>query len=126
MKQPVSSPRDFRSLLERIHRHEILTPKSCAEIIRILRAQRVNDMMARYIPVGEDWGAADQWIANKTGYGECRVDVGIINTRSLVLALALFFRPTAPPPHRLKSMSDYPPVLAAAAGCRAIYGHFAC
>lgn len=125
MKQPVSSPRDFCSLLERIFRREILTPKSCDEIIRILRAQRVNDMMARYIPVGEDWGAAEQWIADKTGYGECRVDVGLIKTKSLVLSLAVFFRPNKPPPHRLKSMSDYPPVLAAAEACKAVYDHFA-
>lgn len=125
MKQPVASARDFRSLLERIYRREILTPKSCDEIIRILRAQRVNDMMARYIPVGEDWGAAEQWIANKTGYGECRVDVGLIKTKSLVLSLAVFFRPNKAPPHRLKSMSDYPPVLAAAEACKAVYHHFA-
>jgi beta-lactamase class A len=125
MKQPVASPRDFCSLLERIYRHEILTPKSCEEIIRILRAQRVNDMMARYIPVGEDWGTAEQWIANKTGYGECRVDVGLIKTKSLVLSLAVFFRPNKPPPHRVKSMSDYPPVLAAAEACKAVYDHFA-
>jgi len=125
MKQPVSSPRDFNSLLERLYRRELLTPKSCDEIIRILRAQRVNDMLPRYIPVGEDWGTAEQWIANKTGYGECRVDVGLIKTKSLAMSLALFFRPTKPPPHRLKSMSDYPPVLAAAEGCKAVYEHFA-
>ena len=125
MKDPVSSPRDFNSLLKRIQRREILTPKSCDEIVRILRAQRVNDMLPRYIPVGEDWGQAATWIANKTGYGRCRVDVGIIRSAALTMSLALFFRPDKPPPHRLKSMSDYPPVLAAARGCKAVYDHFA-
>ena len=124
MNQPVSTPRDLCALIMRISRHEILTPKSCDEIIRILRAQRCNDMLPRYVPVGEDWGDAQNWIANKTGYGECRVEVGLIKSGSLLLALAMFFRPHKSPPHRLKSLADYPPVLAMAHGCRAVYDHF--
>lgn len=125
MKQPAGSARDLCGLMARIHRRELLTPKSCDEIIRILRAQRVNDMIPRYIPVGEDWGEAKRWIANKTGYGECRVDVGLIHTEALTLALAIFFKPHQPPPHRVKSMSDYPPVLAVAHAAKAVYDHFA-
>jgi len=125
MKQPVSSPRDFVSLITRIYRHELLSPKSCEEIIRILRAQRVNDMLPRFIPVGEDWGRADTWIANKTGYGECRVEVGLIKSDALTMSLAVFFKPHQAPPHRLKSLSDYPPVLAVAHACKAVYDHFA-
>jgi len=125
MKQPVSSARDLRSLVTLIYRHEILSEKSCDEIIRILRAQRVNDMLPRYIEIGEDWGQAKTWIANKTGYGECRVDVGLVHTDKLTLAMAVFFKPNKAPPHRLKSMSDYPPVLAAAHACKAVYDHFA-
>ncbi len=125
MKQPVSSARDLCSLVTRIYRQEILTPKSCEEIIRIMRAQRCNDMLARYLPVGEDWGQAPTWIANKTGYGQCRVDVGIVKSAAVTLSLAMFFKPTAPPRHRAKSMSDYPPVLAMAHACEAVYRHFA-
>jgi beta-lactamase class A len=125
MRQPVSSPRDLDSLITRIYRHEILTPKSCDEIIRILRAQRCNDMLPRFIPVGEDWGQANTWIANKTGYGECRVEVGIVKAATATFSLAMFFKPHKAPPHRLKSISDYPPVLAMAHACLAVYNHFA-
>lgn len=124
MKRPVSSARDLCSLMSRIYRQEILTPESCQEIIRIMRAQRCNDMLARYIPVGEDWGQAPAWIANKTGYGECRVEVGLVKDAAVTLALAMFFKPNAPLPQRFKSTSDYPPVLAMAHGCDAVYRHF--
>ncbi|MCE9607294.1 MAG: class A beta-lactamase-related serine hydrolase [Planctomycetia bacterium] len=125
MKQPVSTAHDLCSLITRIYRKDILTAKSCEEIIRILRAQRCNDMLARYIPVGEDWGNAPTWIANKTGYGECRVEVGIVKSAVLTMSLSVFFKPHKSPPHRLKSMSDYPPVLAVAHACQAVYEHFA-
>jgi beta-lactamase class A len=125
MKQPVSSPRDLGSLITRIYRHELLAPKSCEEIIRILRAQRVNDMLPRYIPVGEDWGHADTWIANKTGYGACRVEVGLVKSETITMSLAVFFKPHQATPHRLKSLSDYPPVLAVAHACKEVYDHFA-
>ena len=125
MKQPVSTAQDLCTLITRIYRQEVLTPPSCEEIIRILRAQRCNDMLPRYIPVGEDWGQAPNWIANKTGYGECRVEVGLVKTADLTLSLSMFFKPHQPPPHRLKSISDYPPVLAMAHACQAVYNHFA-
>lgn len=124
MQQPVSNARDLCSLITRIYRQQILTPASCLEIIRILRAQRCNDMLPRYIPVGEDWGTAPMWIANKTGYGECRVEVGLVKSEATTLSLAMFFKPHKPPAHRLKSLSDYPPVLAMAHACRAVYDHF--
>ncbi|MEY4938835.1 MAG: hypothetical protein RIQ93_570 [Verrucomicrobiota bacterium] len=125
MQQPVSSARDLCSLVTRIYRHEILTPKFCEEIIRIMRAQRCNDMLARYLPVGEDWGQASTWIANKTGYGQCRVEVGIVKSAAVTLSLGMFFKPKTLPRHRSKSMSDYPPVLAMAHACDAVYRHFA-
>jgi beta-lactamase class A len=121
MKQPVSTAHDFCSLLTRIYRGEILTAESCNEIIRILRAQRCNDMLPRFIPVGEDWGDAETWIANKTGYGACRVDVGIVKTEEVAYSQAMFFEPHQPPINRTKCLADYPPVLAMAAGCKAVY-----
>jgi beta-lactamase class A len=125
MKQPVSSAHDLCSLITRIYRQEILSPKSCDEIIRILRAQRCNDMLPRFIPVGEDWGSAKTWIANKTGYGRCRVEVGIVSSAEAKFSLAMFFKPNQPPRNRLKCLADYPPVLAMARACEAVYQTFA-
>jgi beta-lactamase class A len=121
MRQPVSTARDLCSLITRIVRRELLGPDSCDEIIRMLRAQRCNDMLPRYIPVGEDWGDAGTWIANKTGYGRCRVEVGVVNADDATFALAMFFEPNAPVPNALKCLADYPPVLAMAHACRAVY-----
>lgn len=124
MQQPVSTAHDLCTLITRIYRHDVLTPKACDEIIRILRAQRCNDMLPRYIPVGEDWGKAETWIANKTGYGACRVEVGIVKTAEVTFSLAMFFKPQDPPRNRLKCLADYPPVLAMAHACRAVYESF--
>lgn len=121
MQEPVSTARDMCSLITRIYRRELLRPDSCDEIIRILRAQRCNDMLPRYIPVGEDWGNATTWIANKTGYGRCRVDVGVVKTDDVTFAMAMFFEPNASVSNALKCLADYPPVLAMACACRAVY-----
>jgi len=124
MQQPASTAGDMNSLITRIYRHEVLTPKSCDEIIRILRAQRANDMLPRYIPVGEDWGEAKTWIANKTGYGRCRVEVGIVKAADVMFSLAMFFQPHRPPKNSTKCLADYPPVLAMAKACHAVYQSF--
>jgi len=124
MKQPVSTAHDLCTLITRIYRHELLTPKACDEIIRILRAQRCNDMLPRYIPVGEDWGESETWIANKTGYGACRVEVGIVKAERVTFSVAMFFKPHDPPRNRRKCLADYPPVLAMANAGNAIYQSF--
>jgi len=118
---PVSSARDLCALLERVYRHEVLSPASCAEILRIMRAQRINDMLPRFVPVGEDWGDAEEWIASKTGYGRCTVETGIVHARAARLCLAVFFRPDESSSPRCKCLADHPPVLAVAAACRAIW-----
>jgi beta-lactamase class A len=120
MEQPVSSAHDLCSLITRIYRRDVLTPEWCDEIIRILRAQRCNDMLPRYIPVGEDWGDASTWIANKTGYGACRVEVGIVKAEDTVFSLAMFFKPNQRHQASFKCLADYPPVLAMANACRAV------
>ncbi len=74
VSEPVSTARDLCELVTKIYKNEILTPDSCSEIIRIMRAQRCNQMLPRYIPIGEDWGNAAEWIASKSGSGKCRVD----------------------------------------------------
>jgi len=121
MEPPVSTAHDLCSLITRIYRQEVLSPDSCEEIIRILRAQRCNDMLPRYIPVGEDWGDAETWIANKTGYGACRVEVGIVKADEVTFSLAMFFKPHEAPENRLKCVADYPPVLGMAKACHAVY-----
>ena len=118
---PVTSPNDLCTLLEKIFRHELLDPESCEEIIRIMRAQRINDMLPRYIPVGEDWGSSEQWIASKTGYGRCTVETGIVHTRTIDFCIAVFFKPDRRIRPVFKCLADHPPVLAAAEACRAVY-----
>ena len=124
MDPPVSTAADLCSLITKIYREEVLTPGSCREIIRILRAQRCNDMLPRFVPVGEDWGDAENWIANKTGYGRCRVEVGVVKAGDLIYAMAMFFRPDRVQSNQFKCLADYPPVLAMAHGCRAVYESF--
>jgi hypothetical protein len=81
-------------------------------------------MLPRYIPVGEDWGEAKTWIANKTGYGDCRVEVGIVKAADVTFSLAMFFKPHNPPRNQMKCLADYPPVLAMAKACHAVYQSF--
>ena len=119
--EPVSTARDLCELLTRIYRNEILTPESCSGIIRIMRAQRCNQMLPRYIPIGEDWGNAPEWIASKSGSGKCRADTGIVHTRECVFSIAVFFKPNERIRPRFKCQADHPPDLAVAKACRAIY-----
>lgn len=87
--------------------HDILSPDPLAQ---------------RYLPVGEDWGDAPEWIANKSGYGACRVEAGLVGLRNRPFAIGAFFRPHEPPPPlRTKCLADYPLVLAIAHACRAIH-----
>jgi beta-lactamase class A len=122
---PASSARDLCWLLERVFRQEVLSPAGCSEVIGIMRAQRINDMLPRCVPVGEDWGDAEEWIASKTGYGRCTVETGIVHARAAKLCLAVFFRPEKTLSPRCKCLADHPPVLAVAAACRAIWEHAA-
>jgi len=121
MRQPVSSAYDLCRLMTLIYRHELLTPRDCKDILRIMRANRMNDMLPRYIPVGEDWGDAQEWIANKIGYGDCRVDVGVVHARNIIYATGLFFKPRRAPRARFKCLADYPPILAMAEVSLAIF-----
>ena len=86
--------------------------------------QHINDMIGRFIPVGEDWGDAARWIASKSGYGSSRVEVAIVHADSATFSLGIFFRPNEAPPAEFKSLADYPPVLAMAHGCRLVYDYF--
>ena len=121
---PVSSATDLCGLAARIFRREILTPSDCDEILRIMRANRGNDMLPRYIPVGEDWGKAEEWIASKPGYGACRVEVGIVRLKTFAFALGMFFKPGKVVGSGLKCLADYPPVLAMAKAAHAVYEHW--
>jgi beta-lactamase class A len=121
MKQPQSTAADLCGLMVRLYRRQLLEPGLCDDIIAIMRAQRVNDMLPRYLPVGEDWGDSRHWIASKTGYGHCRVEVGIVHGPEARFALAMFFQPRLAPRWNSKCLADYPPVLAMAQACRAVY-----
>ena len=125
MEQPQSTPHDLCELVARVYRHQVLTPEDCDEVVRIMRASRCNDMLPRYVPVGEDWGDAADWIANKTGYGRCRIEVGLVHRGGTTIALAMFYRPAEAIGTRFKCLADYPPVLAMANACRIVAAHFA-
>jgi len=122
--QPASSAHDLCELAARIYRHQILTPNACDEILRIMRANRCNDMLPRHIPVGEDWGEAEEWIASKPGYGACRVEVGIVRLKTFAFALGMFFKPREVVGSDFKCLADYPPVLAMARAAKAVYEHW--
>ena len=66
-------------------------------------------------------GEAAAWIDNKTGYGQCRVEVGIVSIKGLAFSLGLFFTPNTRVVTQFKCLADYPPVLAMAEASLAIY-----
>jgi len=121
---PTSNAYDLCLLLARIYRREILNAASCEEILKILRAQRCNEMLPRFIPIGEEWGVADEWIASKTGYNGCAVDTGIVHTQHCTFSLAVFFRLNEYVKPRYKCLADHPRVVAVAEACRCIYEHY--
>lgn len=66
-------------------------------------------------------GDTENWIANKVGYGRCRVEVGIVKIGDLLFLLALFFRPNDPSSWPYKCLADYPLVLAMPEASRVVY-----
>lgn len=122
--QPESSAFDCMTLMSKLLRHELLTPVLCDEVIRIMRANRMNDMLGRVLPVGEDWGDAPEWIASKIGYGRCRAEVGAVHLAGRTWAIGIFFCPRTPLPLFTKSLADYPPVLAVAEAAKACFTCF--
>lgn len=125
--EPMSTAWDLCRLAARVYRKEILDPDACADILSILRQNQCRDMLPRRLPVGEDHeGDAPEWIAHKQGCGPCRVEVGIVHTREIVYAMALFFKPRHPLPARCKSLAEYPPTLAAAEGCATLHQGLLC
>lgn len=119
---PQSTAHDLCELAARLYREQILTPDACQQIIRIMRFNRDNDMMPRYIPFGEDHLASrERWTAHKQGYGPCRVEAGLIHEPERTIAVGISYEPNEPVGSVAKSLADYPPVLAVAEACKAIY-----
>ncbi len=67
---------DMARILERIYRRELVSPSASEKCLQILKMQRVNDRIPRYLP-------AEASVAHKTGL-ERRVchDAGIVFTRN--------------------------------------------
>ena len=80
----LASPRDIRRLLEKIARNEAASRESCAEMLRILRAQQMNTRIPKYL-VGaatpHKTGDFPPYIAN---------DVGLIETPQARVVVVFF------------------------------------
>jgi hypothetical protein len=83
-------------------------------------------MLPRYLPLGQDWGHSEQWIASKTGYGACTLETGIVHCREAHFCLAVFFKLNEHRSPRFKCLAAPPPVLAVAEACRSVYQSMLC
>lgn len=80
----VSTPREMNQLLVKIERREIVSPTACDAILDILKRQKYNDIIPRYLPNGTQ-------VAHKTGsLRGVRNDAGIIYAPTGPIAISLF------------------------------------
>lgn len=80
----VSTPREMNALLEKIERRAIVSPAACDAMLDILKRQKYNDIIPRYLPAGTQ-------VAHKTGsLRGVRNDVGIVYAPDGPIAIALF------------------------------------
>jgi beta-lactamase class A len=84
----VSTPADMVALLEGLHRRTICDSSSAEAMMRILEGQFYNDMIPRFLPAET---CARFSVAHKTGgIQETKVDVGLVLSDRLSLAMAIF------------------------------------
>ncbi len=82
-KSDVSTPNDMCTLLELVHRGEVLSPSSREAFFEILKRQQLNTMVPLLLPPGTR-------VANKTGgYHNVRCDVGIVYSPSGPYTIAI-------------------------------------
>ena len=78
-----STPREMVTLLERLHRGEVVSPAASADVIGILKRQQYKDGIGRHSPDGEE-------VASKSGSLDAlRSDVGIAYTAGGPVAMAI-------------------------------------
>lgn len=80
----ISTPREMNQLLAKIERREIVSPAACEAMLDILKRQKYNDIIPRYLPAGTP-------VAHKTGsLRGVRNDAGIIYAPSGPIVISLF------------------------------------
>ncbi len=81
-----SSPMDMLNLLEMIYKHRIIDSNYSEKIISIMKRQKDDSMIRRFLPIGENIQ-----VANKTGaVDQSRIDVGIIFSPKADIGIAIF------------------------------------
>jgi hypothetical protein len=84
----VSTPEDMVSILEKIHRRELVDSASSVAMLNTLSLQQYNEMIPKYLPYGE---CRRLDVAHKTGsLTEVKVDVALISSERADIALAVF------------------------------------
>jgi len=88
---PMSSPNDIALFLEKLYKNELSSRENTGKMIDLLKAQKLNDKLPKYLPVGIV-------IAHKTGELDFLThDAGIVYTKNGDYVIVVF------------SESDYPP-----------------
>lgn len=80
----ISTPREMAQLLARIERRDVVSPAACDAMLDILKRQKYNDIIPRYLPAGTQ-------VAHKTGsLRGVRNDAGIIYAPHGPIVVSLF------------------------------------
>ncbi|MGE5632965.1 MAG: serine hydrolase [Caulobacteraceae bacterium] len=83
-RQNLTTPMDMLRLVEKLYRNDILTPKACGEMLKIMSTKVGRDYMIRDLP-------ADIRVAHKPGeLNELNHDIGIVYTPACDYALGIF------------------------------------
>lgn len=88
----VTTPEDMERLLEMLARGELVDPSSSEAMISILKKQRDQDQIPRFITYdAQGIDSAGVQVADKTGaLDDVRNDVGLVFTRKGTYAMAIF------------------------------------
>lgn len=88
---PISSPINIALFLEKLYKGELAGPENTSKMIELLKMQKLNDKLSKYLPAGTV-------IAHKTGELDFLThDAGIVYTKNGDYIIVVF------------SESDYPP-----------------
>jgi beta-lactamase class A len=114
----VSTPDDMVVLMERLFNRTLASPKSCDQMLDILKRQEYNDMVPRLLPRNE---CQRFEVAHKTGWiNESKVDVALVLTDKVEYAVAIFIDKHPDHSDDLENRA----VMLGAYVSRAIWNHF--
>jgi beta-lactamase class A len=114
----VSTPEDMVLLLDALYHRTLADSASCTTMLDILKQQQYNEMIPRLLPVD---ACKYLEVAHKTGeINETKVDVGLILSDKVTIALAVFV--DKHPDHR-EGLNNQAGLLVAHVA-RAVWNHF--